>query len=133
MFYREITQYEIVLIMGNLRWAIKLKNPYLCVSKGCTDPVQVKMQHRLRTEARKTSQFRGGSRIPRRRGRQPSGGRQHMILPNFVKNCRVRPPLNPPLQLTKKLKPLVRMMSHDDREHDVCLQDTKLNLEKMLQ
>ena len=34
-----------------------------------------------------TSELRGGSRIPRRRGRQPSRGRQHMILPNFVKNC----------------------------------------------
>ena len=28
---------------------------------------------------------RGGSRIPRKRGRQPSRGRQHMILLNFPK------------------------------------------------
>ena len=32
-----------------------------------------------------TWEFRGGSRITRRRGRQPSRGRQHMILPNFAK------------------------------------------------
>ena len=32
------------------------------------------------------SNCRGGSRIPRRRGRQPSrGGRQHTVLPNFPK------------------------------------------------
>ena len=30
--------------------------------------------------------FRSGSRILRKRGRQP-WGRQHMILPNFPKNC----------------------------------------------
>ena len=31
--------------------------------------------------------IRGGSRIPQRRGANPPGGRQHMILPNFAKNC----------------------------------------------
>ena len=35
----------------------------------------------------KITHTRGGSRIPHRRGRQPSKGRQHMILPNFAKNC----------------------------------------------
>ena len=43
------------------------------------------------------SESRGGSRIPRRRGRQPSGGgHQHMILPNFVKNCMKLRKLWPP-------------------------------------
>ena len=32
--------------------------------------------------------YRGGSRIPHRRGANyPGGGRQHKILPNFPKNC----------------------------------------------
>ena len=36
----------------------------------------------------KTIHARGGSRIIRRRGHRPSsGGRQHMILLNFPKNC----------------------------------------------
>ena len=53
---------------------------------------------------------RGGSRIPRRRERQPSGGgRQHTKLPNFPKNCmKVRNfqavggehPLHPPKSAT---------------------------------
>ena len=57
--------------------------------------------------------FRGGSRIPRRRGANPPGGRQHMILPNFAKNymklrkfwavggaCAGGTPLNLPLSYT---------------------------------
>ena len=31
--------------------------------------------------------YRGGSRIPRRRGLQSYSGRQHMILPKIPKNC----------------------------------------------
>ena len=31
--------------------------------------------------------IRDGYRIPRRRGRQPLGGRQHTNLPDFPKNC----------------------------------------------
>ena len=36
---------------------------------------------------RQCNAIRGGSRIPRRRGRRPSRGRQHMILSKFPKNC----------------------------------------------
>ena len=59
----------------------------------------------------KTTIYRGGSRIPHRRGRQPSGrGRQHTNLPDFPRNYMklrifghsvgsesVTPPLDPPL------------------------------------
>ena len=31
--------------------------------------------------------YRGGSRIPCRRGRRAAGGRQHTILSNFLENC----------------------------------------------
>ena len=57
--------------------------------------------------------FRGGYRIPRRRGRQPLGGHQHTNLSDFPKNCtKLRkfwsigerapgaPPLDPPLNLS---------------------------------
>ena len=51
--------------------------------------------------------FQGRIQDSRRRGRQPSGGRQHTILPNFPKNCMKlrkfwavgRAPLDPPLLL----------------------------------
>ena len=38
----------------------------------------------------------GGSRISPRRGRQLPGGRQHMILPKFPKNCMKSKEFGPP-------------------------------------
>ena len=49
--------------------------------------------------------YRGGSRIPRRRGRQSSGGRQHTILPNFPKNCMKLKEFGPPGGGARPLRP----------------------------
>ena len=54
-------------------------------------PVHGKNNHHLNTNSA-GSKCKGfvrckGFRIPRRRGRKPSGGRQDMILPNFAKKC----------------------------------------------
>ena len=42
------------------------------------------------------NQSSGGSRISPRRGRQLPGGRQHMILPKFSKNCMKLKEFGPP-------------------------------------
>ena len=75
---------------------------------------QVLVVTKLAIRGTKCTCYRGGSRIPCRRGRQPSEGAcQHTILSNFPKNCMKSrkfwtvgggggrapgaPPLNPPL------------------------------------
>ena len=45
----------------------------------------------------------GGSRIPRRRGRTPSSGRQHTLLPNFPKKLHeIEKILDPPSESENK-------------------------------
>ena len=86
----------------------------VCLWEGCLQGVCLQ-------GVRQTSPCRDGSRIPRRRGRQPSGrGCQHTILPNFPKNCmKMRKfwavgvaragstplPLDPPLPLPRASHP----------------------------
>ena len=61
--------------------------------------------------------FSGGSRISPRTGRQLPGGSQHMILPNFPKNCMKLKGFGPPggrASLALPLDPplLLYLMSH---------------------